>query len=89
VCNIITHHKNNIASIILLGYTSIKLKERLECQFKCGMSWENYGTKWHIDHKKPITLFTDQTNIRLINSLSNLQPMLKEENWSKGNRHTR
>jgi outer membrane receptor for monomeric catechols len=69
----------------LLGYDTIKLKQRIEIQFKNGMSWDNYG-KWHIDHKKPISKFKEGTNINIINALSNLQPLWAKENLSKGNK---
>ena len=69
----------------LLGYNNLKLKQRLECQFKDGMSWDNYG-KWHIDHKKPISKFNKGTDLKIINSLSNLQPLWAKDNLSKGNK---
>lgn len=69
----------------LVGYTFEQLKQRLEFQFKCGMSWENYG-EWHIDHKKPISRFIEQgvTDPKIINALSNLQPLWASDNLSKG-----
>ena len=69
----------------LLGYYPYELKQRIECQFKIGMSWDNYG-EWEIDHKKPISKFSTDSNINLINSLSNLQPLWKSDNRSKGNK---
>jgi hypothetical protein len=69
----------------ILGYKTNDLKKRLECQFKDGMSWENYG-EWHIDHKKPISKFDKKTNLKIINSLCNLQPLWAKDNLSKGNK---
>ena len=69
----------------LLGYTYIQLKHRIECQFKPGMSWDNYG-KWHIDHKKPISKFKKEASIKMVNSLCNLQPMWAKENLNKGSK---
>lgn len=71
----------------ILGYTPEMLRGRMECQFKAGMSWSNYGRSgWHIDHKKPIMAFFNQgiTCIKTINALCNLQPMWAEDNVSKG-----
>lgn len=70
-----------------LGYTPEQLKQRIECQFKRGMSWDNYGRDtWHIDHKKPVLAFFNQgvTDPRTINALANLQPLWAHENVSKG-----
>ena len=75
--------KKDTNTFKLLGYDTNKLKQRLECQFKQGMTWENYG-EWHIDHKKPISKFDKNSEISLINSLSNLQPLWAKENLSKG-----
>lgn len=74
------------STIEIVGYTPEKLIQRLECQFKDGMSWENYGNKygqWSIDHKKPISAFATEDNPAIINSLSNLQPMWHIENIKK------
>ncbi len=60
----------------LLGYSYIQLKQRIETQFSPGMSWENYG-EWHIDHKKPLSLFPDTTPAHIANALCNLQPLWK------------
>ncbi len=80
-----TGTKKTIKTFDMLGYNTKKLKERIECQFKDGMSWDNHG-EWHIYHKKPITKFDKSTDLRIINCLSNLQPLWKTENLSKGNR---
>ena len=76
----------------ILGYTQEQLKQRLETNFKPDMTWENHGTLWHIDHRKPLCKFnftlSDSTHnyeqIRLANSLANLQPLYVTENLSKG-----
>jgi hypothetical protein len=68
-----------------LGYTYENLVERIEFQFKDGMSWEN-RSEWHIDHKKPVARFIKQgiTDPKIINALSNLQPLWAKDNISKG-----
>lgn len=73
------------STINLLGYSPKKLRQRIECQFKEGMSWKNYG-EWHIDHKKAITNFSKDTPVNIINALSNLQPLWALDNISKGNK---
>lgn len=72
-------------SFNILGYTPKQLKERLECQFKEGMTWKNYG-KWHVDHKKPLSLFDKETPIHIMNALCNLQPLWAKDNLSKNNK---
>lgn len=76
--------KDSKRSFELLGYTTLKLKLRIECQFRAGMSWENHG-EWHIDHRKPVAAFIEQgiTEPATIHSLCNLQPLWAEENLSK------
>ena len=76
----------------ILGYTQEQLKQRLEMNFKQDMTWENHGTLWHIDHRKPLCKFNltlpngtpNYEQIRLANSLANLQPLYVTENLSKG-----
>jgi hypothetical protein len=71
----------------LLGYTIEQLTQRIEFNFKDGMSWDN-KSEWHIDHKKPISRFLSQgiTDPKIINALSNLQPLWAKENLSKGSK---
>jgi hypothetical protein len=79
--------KDNRASVEVVGYGHEVLKQRLEFQFKDGMSWENYG-EWHIDHKKPVARFIDQgiTDPKVINALSNLQPLWARDNLEKSDK---
>jgi hypothetical protein len=72
----------------LVGYTVNELMAHLESKFKPGMSWENQGSYWHIDHIKPQSWF-DQLNPEQFKecwALENLQPLEATENIRKGNR---
>lgn len=83
--------KNNQKSghtLELLGCTIEHLKQHLESQFEPGMTWENYGTEWHIDHIIPCTYFdlTDPEQQRICFNCRNLQPMWGSENIKKSNK---
>lgn len=69
-----------------LKYTPSELVLHLESQFKDGMSWDNYGSKWHVDHIKPCSLFdhADPMQFDECWALSNLQPLWASENIKKG-----
>lgn len=69
----------------VLGYTPSQLKSHMESLWQEGMSWENYG-KWHIDHVKSIKAFRDEgvDDLKIINALTNLQPLWAFDNLSKG-----
>ena len=73
----------------LVGYTTEQLKQRLECQFVDGMNWGNYG-KWHIDHKKPKSLFyytsPNEQAFQDCWALANLQPLWAQDNFEKSNK---
>lgn len=52
--------RGNIKSQVtaaLLGCSIEEFKTFLENQFKAGMTWENYGPIWHIDHIIPCVSF--------------------------------
>lgn len=69
-----------------LGYTPIELLKHLETF----SNWENIKQKdWHLDHVFPISAFGDHniSDLQIINSLDNLQPLLKKDNLSKSNRY--
>lgn len=74
----------------LVDYTLTELCEHLERYFTSDMTWENYGSYWHIDHIRPQSWFryetTDDPEFKLCWALSNLQPLEARINMSKGNR---
>lgn len=72
----------------VLGYSTEKLMQRMECQFTSGMSWSNHG-EWHIDHKIPVDHFVSkgETRPRIVNCLCNLQPLWAADNLLKSNTH--
>lgn len=69
----------------LLGYTSEQFKANMESKFQAGMSWDNYGLEWEIDHITPVGLFevSDLGIIKEINSLDNLMPIFKDDHKKK------
>jgi len=77
-------------SLKYFGCTPTHLKQHLESQFKFGMTWENYGKVWHVDHKKPLggKLFdlTNPKDCEIAFNWSNLQPLFAEENLRKSNK---
>lgn len=40
-----------------IGCTAAEYKAYIESQFVLNMSWENYGSLWHIDHILPLNCF--------------------------------
>lgn len=70
----------------LLGCPVIWLQVHLESQFRPGMSWENYGPVWHVDHIRPCASFdlSDPEQQKICFHWTNLQPLFAKENLSKG-----
>ena len=69
-----------------LGCDKSHLTKHLEVQFKKGMTWDNYGRVWAVDHHIPINAF-DYNNPKEVDAcwhFSNLKPMWVKENMSKG-----
>jgi hypothetical protein len=73
-----------------LGCTIEQAKRHIENQFKKGMTWDNHGVVWEIDHIIPLSAFDlirkDQQLIAT--HFTNLQPLYKTENRKKGDRIT-
>jgi len=68
-----------------LGLDKDRLMHRLESLFVSGMTWENYGKKWHIDHIIPCTAFdlTNDAELKKCFHYSNLQPLWAADNLKK------
>tara|TARA_B110000008_G_scaffold73511_1_gene74640 strand:+ start:1396 stop:2037 length:642 start_codon:yes stop_codon:yes gene_type:complete len=72
----------------LVGCSIPHLMDHLEKQFLPGMTWENYGPVWHVDHMMPCDSFdlSDPEQQRRSFHYTNLQPLWGPENISKGNK---
>lgn len=71
-----------------IGCDNEFLKVWLEYRFTPEMSWDNFGTYWHIDHILPISKFNfnNKEEISICFHWTNLQPLRKDENISKLNK---
>lgn len=72
----------------LIGCSHKEFKSHIEVRFKKGMTWQNYGTYWHIDHIIPCARFNhhDPTQVKICWHFTNMQPMKAKDNMSKGKR---
>ena len=72
----------------LVGYTVDEFMNHLEAQFTPAMNWNNYGSVWVIDHIIPKSFFkydsVDSEDFRSCWALTNIQPLLYEDNARKG-----
>jgi hypothetical protein len=67
----------------LFGCSLPTLRRHIENQFEKGMTWENRGKVWHVDHIVPMTHFEDKV---AASHYSNLRPMFAKRNLQKGAR---
>lgn len=69
-----------------VGCTPEELCSHIERLFQPGMSWENMGRDWHIDHIRPIASFdfSSEDALNACHSYRNLQPLWAAENLKKG-----
>lgn len=76
-----------------LGYLWSDLRAHLERMFAPGMTWENWGSVWQLDHITPVSSFKyvslDDPLFRRAWALSNLRPLSCEDNLRKGKRAKR
>lgn len=69
----------------LIGCSIVDLIKHIECKMVSGMTWDNYGKEWHIDHIKPCVSFdlSDPKSQKECFNYANLQPLWTEDNLSK------
>jgi len=87
--NALNRNQKSASTLALLGCSVEQLKRHLEKQFVEGMSWNNIGTVFHIDHMIPCSLFdlSDAEQQRRCFHFTNLQPLFASENMTKGNKN--
>ena len=75
----------NNNTLEFIGCTAGELHRHLELQFDHHMSWENYGTYWHLDHIIPCAAFdhSDPKQVAQCWHHSNMQPLEASENLRK------
>jgi hypothetical protein len=74
------------ATFAIVGCTPDFLRGHLERQFRDGMTWENYGPYWHVDHRIPLASGNSPEEIMGLSHWTNLQPLTAFENISKGSK---
>jgi hypothetical protein len=75
----------------LVTYTKDDLKLHLESHFQPGMTWDNHGTVWHIDHIRPCNSFDvatyGESAIVAMWALDNLRPAFAKDNIDKSDNY--
>ena len=81
-------YRKNARTLEYIGCTMQEAREQIESKFKSGMTWENHGIMWEIDHIIPLASFdlSDERQRMNANHISNLQPLWKWENRAKAAR---
>jgi len=86
------HSIKSLSTMFLIGCEIDYLMYCLQCKFKKGMNWNNYGYgkgKWVIDHIIPCANFdlSDPKQQKECFHYTNLQPLWWEENMRKGSKY--
>jgi len=83
---VLEEQKKSASTKGLLGCPIDFLRGYLSVFFKPGMTWENYGKLWHVDHKRPCASFdlTEPVQQKQCFNWMNLQPLFAKENLEKG-----
>jgi hypothetical protein len=78
--------KGEMSSFEIIGCSKDDLRKHLESKFRDGMTWQNYGKHWHIDHIVPLISAKSSDEIKRLCHWTNLQPLTAFENISKGSK---
>lgn len=77
--------KKDSKTIELLGADYFVVKEFIGRQFLKGMTWDNHGKVWHIDHVIPLdSAGRDSDKLKRLCYYENLSPMWWRDNLQKG-----
>lgn len=87
----IKNHQKVGSAVKDLGCSIEEFKKHLESKFYSNkatgeiMSWENYGSRWQIDHIEELASFdlSDRSNFLVACHYTNLQPLWKEDHLIK------
>lgn len=81
--------RKSTQTLELLGCTVTDFMAHLEARFAEGMTWDNHGTAWHVDHVVPVAAFdlSTEEGQRAAFHHTNCQPLWAADNLSKGSLH--
>lgn len=66
-----------------LGCDHATLRDHIASRFRAGMIWARYG-QWEVDHIIPLSAARSEAELLDLCQYTNLQPLWKRENASKG-----
>jgi hypothetical protein len=66
------------------GCSQWELRSHIQAQFRHGMTWQNYGKLWEIDHVCPVGRFNLPAEIFSCFHFTNLRPRLRVSNRIDG-----
>jgi hypothetical protein len=78
----------NTRTAELLGCSWPELKRHIEKQFLKGMTWENRGTVWHIDHIRALAEARSEEEAKALCHFTNLRPLWADANRRKSAKRT-
>jgi len=85
--------RKNGSCFDFVDYDLKQLMRHLEKQFTPEMTWDNYGSYWHVDHIDPVSFFNIErygdAEFRRCWALTNLRPLEAKANLSKGDKPVR
>ena len=86
----IVRNQKSGSAVRELGCFIKDLKGHLESLFDKNMTWENWGTYWHLDHIFPLAAanMEDRAEFLAVNNWRNLQPLEAKANLAKGDKVT-
>jgi len=78
--------QKNGSAVKDLGCSIQEFLKYMESKFKIGMTWQNWGKIWHIDHILPMAVFdlSDPAQLKIVCHYTNLQPLFRTDNLKKG-----
>ena len=84
-------YKKKYKSKTLLYYMGCSFEQFIEWihfQFEKGMTFDNYGSEWHMDHVKPCASFdlTKENDLKECMNWKNIRPCWGKENISKSDK---
>lgn len=68
-----------------VGLSFMEIKAWINKRMLPGMTWNNYGSEWVIDHVVPLRLFdlSKESDCKMVWNYRNLMPLFKEDNLHK------